>query len=861
MSERPLILFPSPELVKRSKLNGRVPPFNKPSISRQEERLSPQLRFLQEAFTARRVEVQQTTAGIDPEMALVIETVGSIESFANAVKRIEGLEWLAEIEEDKITPDEDFYYAENPDKDLPGRLYLVMTNQQALNQMLSLWIRYKADPAIKFGYGLEKFKKLFRYLKEIRFWDVRDRLEETGILKDWQDKLKGDGDCMVRFQTELWYRGSSEKRQLSEDIVSDHVHRLGGNIINRCIIPEIAYHSLLVELPASSIQEIVDNSNTQLVECDGIMFFRPVGQMSVGKRSAEIEQLNPTDINAEELPVSISDPIIALLDGLPLENHILLSNRLTIDDPDDWSINYSSKYRIHGTAMASLILHGDLNNGIQPLSRRLYVRPILKPNLADPDPGYEQIEENEELAIDFIHHAVRRIVGNDGGEDAVAPTVKIINLSIGDPSRQFYQTMSPFARLIDWLSFHYNVLFIVSAGNHFEPINTGLGSIEFNQLPPLERERVVVNSVYNEFRNRKIISPAESINALTIGSSHYDTAVITPQYPRLDPFNCMLPSPYSSFGNGYRKAVKPDLLYPGGRQLYEICPICGGIVSLESASIGAPGVKVASPGRLTGDLNNIIWDRGTSVSTALTSRGAAICYDLLIELFGDQRPEVDYQPYIVPLLKAMVVHGCSWGEAGIRLKSILGEFGNRHQVRNRITQWLGYGASDFSKVRDCSDQRVTLLGFGQLKGEEAGVFHLPLPPSLGSCHEKRRLTVTLAWLSPIAPSTQKYRVASLWFDVNTNILGLTRKDADVKAVQRGTVQHEVFEGEQALPLIDGDTLEIKVNCREDAGKIETPIAYGLVVSLEVAEGVDIPIYDEIRTRIAPTVMIRSEGNT
>ena len=55
---------------------------------------------------------------------------------------------------------------------------------------------------------------------------------------------------------------------------------------------------------------------------------------------------------------------------------------------------------------------------------------------------------------------------------------------------------------------------------------------------------------------------------------------------------------------------------------------------------------------------------------------------------------------------------------------------------------------------------------------------------------------------------------------------------------------------------DGDTLEIKVNCRKDASKIENPIPYGLVVSLEVAEGVDIQIYNEIRSRIAPVVRVR-----
>ena len=93
-----------------------------------------------------------------------------------------------------------------------------------------------------------------------------------------------------------------------------------------------------------------------------------------------------------------------------------------------------------------------------------------------------------------------------------------------------------------------------------------------------------------------------------------------------------------------------------------------------------------------------------------------------------------------------------------------------------------------------------------------------------------------------------------------NSLAPTRSDADSRTVRKGTVQHEVFEGQQAEPFIDGDVIEIKVNCREDAGKIQSPIAYGLAVSLEVAEGVDIAVYNEVRTRISPAIQIQQVAN-
>ena len=129
----------------------------------------------------------------------------------------------------------------------------------------------------------------------------------------------------------------------------------------------------------------------------------------------------------------------------------------------------------------------------------------------------------------------------------------------------------------------------------------------------------------------------------------------------------------------------------------------------------------------------------------------------------------------------------------------------------------------------------------------------------GHSKEWRKFTVALAWLSPVDTKTQKYRSAFLWFEGSNNIISATRTGADHNAVRRGTVQHEVFEGDRAIPVSDGDSLEIKVNCREDATKIINPIPYGLIVSLEVAEGIDIAVYDEIRTRIAPTIKIEQHA--
>src|SRR5690606_30673243 len=73
------------------------------------------------------------------------------------------------------------------------------------------------------------------------------------------------------------------------------------------------------------------------------------------------------------------NPIVAILDGFPMQNHSLLANRLIVDDPDNWASEYVVRDRVHGTAMASLVIHGDLNGQSPPLDSKVYIRPILKP--------------------------------------------------------------------------------------------------------------------------------------------------------------------------------------------------------------------------------------------------------------------------------------------------------------------------------------------------------------------------------------------------------------------------------------------------------------------------------------------------
>nr|VFK01399.1 MAG: Subtilase family protein [Candidatus Kentron sp. LFY] len=856
MTERPLLLFPIPKTASRSTLGGGAGRPHLPTHHRQGQRLAPKFTQLEEAVRARNIEIQQTIPGIDPEQVLVLETIGSVEDFANAVKKIPDLEWMGEFDLDEIAPDEDFYDEKHPEKELSGRLFLVLTNQRALDEMLSLWRRYQKDPGMRFERGFAKFGDVFLRLKDIRRWGVRDRLEETGVLDAWRADLEHEGDRPIRFEVEVWFRRSEEKRERGATIVSTLIQQLGGQVLSTSIHKGIAYHGILAELPANAIQAIVDDPNTALVKCDNIMFFRPVGQMVAGDGPLEEEHL---DAEPEARPLPSGAPVIAMLDGLPLANHRLLNGRLFIDDPDGVEADYPAAERVHGTSMASLIVQGDLNDGQQPLGRPVYVRPIMQPMENDSRTPRREHVPDDVLFVDLIHRSVKRLFEGDGREGPVAPTVRVINLSIGDPYRPFLHSMSPVAKLLDWLSHTYGVLFVVSAGNHSDALHLGVSRREFEASSPAEQEAAVVKSLFADARNRKLLSPAESINGLTVGAIQYDSAQFEPVGNRFNPFLHDLPSLVSAFGSGYRRSIKPDCVFPGGRMLYQedlgssrqdnyvIAPVPPSIRSIP------PGNQTAIPGKQPGSLDGVAYSSGTSNAAALTSRAAGVCYDALQQILAEQAADMDTRAFDAPLLKAMLVHGCAWGDVGPKIADLLRTKENKRQISGLISRWMGYGVPQVDRVLDCTEQRATLLGFGQLSDGKAHVFRLPLPPSLGARPEWRRLTVTMAWLSPISAGTQKYRTASLWFEVGGISLAKDRQEASStdgwRAVRRGTLQHEVFEGQKAEPFSDGDVIEIKVNCREDAGKLKKSVAYGLAVSLEVAEGVDVAVYDEIRTRI------------
>ena len=225
----------------------------------------------------------------------------------------------------------------------------------------------------------------------------------------------------------------------------------------------------------------------------------------------------------------------------------------------------------------------------------------------------------------------------------------------------------------------------------------------------------------------------------------------------------------------------------------------------------------------------------------------------MLEGLRKDNPDILSRDFDAVLLKTSLVHSASQGENS-RIYDILKNRTNRSRFKRYRSRYLGYGTVEIERVLECTQTRVTAIGFGNIKDTERHRYQFPLPVGL-SIGSHLRLTVTLAWLSPINPSQISMRRAKLWFEADGLKVnqGHSRLESDGQQVRKGTVQHEIFEmNKNTLP---GDTLELFVECASDAGQLDDEIPYGLAVTLEVAERESIDLYQIVRDRIRQPVKI------
>jgi len=763
----------------------------------------------------------ESVQAADPQLVIVFEALDERVDLHRIAAEL-SLEILVEAES-AIDPDDEVELVRPEtarDPQISSCMHAVCLSEASMNRILVAWRSWRRNGSVP--YGLSPLKEFFGHLRDVRPWGPVDRVR--GI--DWDEYFAGrvpGADHAV--ELELWYRESLANRRAAVANVQRLVQEAGGEAIASSEQAAIGYLAVKASVPDQLLRSLAGGrfEDVALVKAADVLFLRVQGQ-GLPQDSGE-EDGRPAEGAMPE-----GQARVLVLDGVPASNHERLVGRIAVVDPDDLESEADVPLRKHGTGMASTVVWGDINAGEEPLTRPIVVRPVLIPS----DSSASKVEEFPPET--FIPDLMRRVFAEqfpDGIDDGIT----VVNLSLGDPALPFDSMVSSWARTLDWLSYEYGVLIVVSAGNHRAlKLVSGTDSDALLALEGLDRSAAIRASEHQEWAARRILSPAESINAITVGALHDDASGSRPLGYVFDPHDGLVaPSPISRLGGGHRRAVKPEVAAPGGRVMFNQ-PLTPTDTVMASTSTMF-GVRVAAPtaGRET-------QMAGTSPAAALISRRLSDLVDLAEDVAG---PGLSRHERAVAA-KALLIHGTRHPD-----DFDTGPLPLRHSI--------GYGAVARDLVVGCESNEATILFLGELGALEQQELRFPLPNGLAT-RDVKRVTATLAWLSPVNWRHRQYRRAHLSFAKPVGLTALpSSSDVSDEDAKRGssTVKHQTWEFSKAIAGGRGDVFTLTVKCNQQAGGLDAErVPYAVAMTLWVAPSIGVDVYTQVAQQIRPSVAIR-----
>ena len=826
-ADRPVLWGEVGPPTRFSPTTGGSPKVDLPSTARQGERLGGRFTNLDNAFNEQ-ASLTQSLGASDPQLVVVFEAIDEREDLSGVAERA-GLEVLTEIDRD-FDPDPEFpRRSVNQDLPVGGCLHAICISEEAKTNVLRQWRRLQKSGTVDRGYA--PLKRLFAHLKDVRPWGPSDRVRLADVAQVLGGMLPG----FHLVDVELWYRPAEHARQKAELEVAALIERNGGRVISVAQIEEVGYHGMKCSLPLEALQRLAagDLDSVAVVKSSHVMYLR------VSAQSHSFSDETPVE-TASDLPLPSGDPVLCILDGVPVANHPLLAGRLIVTDPDDLEADtaVNTELRRHGTAIASVCIWGDRTVLDAPSERPVLIRPILTPAL-DTLEGWEELPETA-LAPDLMRRVFAELFDGDGTSPPSAPSVVVVNLSVGDPAAPFDGIVSSWARTLDWLSAHYGVVVVVSSGNHPRlPVPGGTASLL--ALAGADRAAATNSAVAVALPRRSLLAPADALNAITVGALNSDGGGHAPPLGYVfDPADGQLiVSPTSALGHGYHRSVKPDVVAPGGRVRFSLPVTDSAEIHSANQSALGPGIKTAAA--KGGEAFTV----GTSPAAALVSRAAARAVDAVIALAGRELTRSE----LAVATKAFVGHAA-------RVPSdLLVDPALRHAAH-------GYGALARELAQGCESNEAVVLYVGDIGEDESRRLSLPLPDGL-QARGLKRVTATLAWLSPINWRHRQYRRAALEFSQPRGFADLgTALGAVGDKPKRGTLQHVEWEISRTVGVGQGSDLELTVNCKGQAGGLQGQrVDFAVVLSLWVAPELNVDVYTQVRQQVAARVAVPAVSGT
>ena len=544
--------------------------------------------------------------------------------------------------------------------------------------------------------GVVTRKELFYVIEGFDHWTVDDRtgaaLREQGL----------QGTPPFSLDIELWPQERADRRSTMLQAFLDWIRTNGIQKLDVVEQPSLVMIRLRCKI--EQLQQLIRHRDVRTVDLP------PRLGLSV--------QLLLTDINAfpEMLPSPQGVPAVAVLDSGITTGHPLIAQAMgdalgfleaksSTDAPPHW----------HGTSVAGIALHGDIQAGIAQLSLVPRLRLFSGKVFEDDD------KDQTEFVEKAVEQAVRDLREQYG--------CRVFNLSYGDQNKVYDgRHLRGLAYTLDRLTRELNVLFVVPTGN-----------LSISDLPDNAIDQYP-SYLFGE--RHRLLDPATALNVLTVGGlSQSEATRSTQRYPDTIESRPIAregqPFPLTRCGPSMQGAIKPDLVAHAGnlalRRSGGGTDYVGlGVLSLNGGFATGPAFKE---------------DIGTSYAAPQVAHQAAL---LLAEL-----PTASSQ-----LLRALMGAHARWPSACEPLLNA----SNTPAGRDQLLRAVGYGRVSQSALYRSLDDTVTLIAEDKIENNRHHFFELPLPQTFWSRGRRsREISVALAYSPEVKTTRMDYRRAKLWF--------------------------------------------------------------------------------------------------
>ncbi len=379
----------------------------------------------------------------------------------------------------------------------------------------------------------------------------------------------------------------------------------------------------------------------------------------------------------------------------------------------------------HGTSVSGIAIYGDVKNCIKKRSFDPKVW-LFSARVTD-----ENCQYYEDLLLETqLDQAIHAFVDQYSN-------CKVINISLGNADQIYRDGMKQFrlAAKIDEIAYQYkdkNIIFVISAGNVNQPHEEAKSDEQLRTDYP--------NYLLN--KTARIIDPATSAIALTVGSLSYGRGSITePSDVRRQAIAKLRrhPSPFTRTGFGVDGMIKPDVVDFGGDFVIDLSYREG---------LGVPVPKVSQLEDNVAGVSVVTFSKNFQSSLlhicSGTSFAAPRVANIAAQLF------TKYPNASSNLIRALIVN------SAVLPKEIPDEFskGTESQKIKTHLQIYGYGQTDLERAMYSAENYVVL---SEDKIDiPVGKFHIyeipQLPEEFFDIEGTRTLSVTLAFDPPTRPT-------------------------------------------------------------------------------------------------------------